>query len=103
MSFEFQSTLYHNQDAMCAAIAYEWMTAGGANSPDQVTELLSGRTAEALADEAIITWGLGCALEQDDSETWMQHRDITRDDIVTAFRYFIADRPDVKAAQADAE
>ena len=103
MSFEFQSTLYHTQSTTCAAIAYEWMTAGGANSPDQVTELLSGRTAEALADEAIIEWGLDQPSTQDDSQNWMQYRGVNRNDIVTAFRDFIADRPDLKAAQADAE
>ena len=29
MSHEFQSTLYPTARAMCDAIAYEWMTAGG--------------------------------------------------------------------------
>ena len=102
MSFEFQSTLYPTQTALCAAIAYEWITAGGSNSPEQVTEVVTGVTAEALADEAISSWGLDRPAYQDESQTWMQFRSIGRDDIVAACREFLANRPDWQARQAEA-
>ena len=45
-----------------AAVAYEFMTAGGLNTPEQITDLIANRSvteaAASLADEAAENWDL---------------------------------------------
>ena len=88
MSYEFQSTLHHNSAHMCAAIAYEWMTAGGLNKSSAVDEILADpkNTAQALAVECIEAWDL--------NGVWLAERESTQDDIEKAFTQFITQRPD---------
>lgn len=101
MSYEFQNILYRTEAAMLAAIACEWLTAGGANSSADIDEILQREdcTPESIARECIDGWGLDQAGEPDpysgdEPTTWMEDRDITEGDIVSAFREFIAKRPD---------
>ncbi len=88
MQNEFQGTLFATQRKMLDAIAYEWMTAGGAN--DSAT--IDGFTdigATALANDCIGAWDIDA--------DWLTERDITADDIHAAFARFLADRPDRNA------
>ena len=45
-----------------AAVAYQFMTAGGLNTPEQITDLINNRSvteaAASLADEAAENWDL---------------------------------------------
>jgi len=67
-----------------AAVAYEFITAGGMNSPDQVDELLShyvdDENVQSFTDEAF--------------ECWEMH--VTRDAFASAMMEFIQTRPDRK-------
>lgn len=58
MTYEFQGTLFRNSASMHDAIAYEWITAGGRNPPDDIAKSLSGATDATLANEAIAAWDL---------------------------------------------
>lgn len=53
MKYEFQNTLHTDSRSMCAAIAHEWMTAGGLNKPADVDDIASKTTAAAAAAECI--------------------------------------------------
>lgn len=86
MSYEFQNTLHQSPGQMCAAIAYEWMTAGGANKPAYVDEMVAQTTPAAEAASCIDGWDLHAE--------WLKDRDTTPDDIVAAFSEFFASRPD---------
>jgi hypothetical protein len=88
MNYEFQSTLHQNSHHMCAAIAHEWMTAGGMNSSAAISEILANpqNSARALATECIEAWDLNCK--------WLAERESTKEDIKSAFVAFIAQRPD---------
>lgn len=89
MNHEFQSTLYPTARAMCDAIAYEWMTAGGANSPSDIDALVLN--AQAYAEECITEWEL---LAQVDDSDWLAVRGASAADVLEAFERFIATRPD---------
>ena len=69
-------------EANPAAVAYEFMTAGGMNSPEQVTDLIGDRSA---ADAA-------ASFADDAAESWTLH--ISHADLQAAIADFIATRPD---------
>lgn len=89
MVTEFQGMSYNSQSAMLAAIAYEWMTAGGANSP-QVIDDMGDLDAAECAAECIRSWDL--------DDEWLEDREIDVEDIERAFADFIVNRPDIAAA-----
>jgi len=64
-------------------VAYEFMTAGGLNSPEQITDLIGNRSvteaAASLADEA--------------AENWDLH--VSPADLAEAIADFIETRPDI--------
>jgi hypothetical protein len=64
MSHEFQSTLYPTARAMCDAIAYEWMTAGGDNTSADIDEY-AAQGAQFHAEECIEGWGLLRVVDDD--------------------------------------
>lgn len=68
-----------------AAVAYEFMTAGGINTPEQITDMIGERSiadaADSFADEA--------------AENWTLHVDHA--DLQAAIAEFITDRPDIEA------
>jgi len=79
--------------AMCAHIAYSYMTADGKNDQQDLTSWIDYRTkhhadaAEHFAAEIIDELGL--------NPQWLTDRSITREDIVKAVRHFIKTRPDM--------
>jgi hypothetical protein len=81
MANEFQGTEFATRDMMLDAIAYEFMTAGGLNDSETVTELLENDTDENLAIEAIENWDLG---------------DVTADELAGAISDFRKMRPDAE-------
>lgn len=93
MAYEFQSMLHRNLSSMLDAIAYEFMTAGGANSPEMVDGLL-GEPA-ALAAECIEGWGLDQADMWDaEAQSHMDQHGYSAADLAEAIAGFIAARPD---------
>jgi hypothetical protein len=58
-SFAFQSMLYRTHREMLDAIAHEWLTAGGLNTPEIVAAITDSDAA--LAAECVEGWGLGQA------------------------------------------
>jgi hypothetical protein len=91
-NFEFQSILYHNAREVAAAIAGEWMTAGGMNCGSDIREFFLAHTNESLTDECISAWGLleivnadAVQFEGGEPETWLESRGIDRNSIITAF------------------
>ena len=93
MNYEFQSQLFDTARDMLNAVAYEWMTAGGNNTPEMIDTYPS--TPEADARECINGWGLDD--EASDGDSWMSRRDVSESDVVEAFKRFYATRPDRKA------
>jgi len=86
-NYEFQSGLYNSPSQMCAAIAAEWISAGGLNSQSDIENFLSEMTDEHLADECIAAWELDqpeIVLGIEDG-SWMSARDAERADLVRAF------------------
>ena len=65
-----------------AAVAYEFMTAGGMNTPEQVDDLLADQPDAAA-------WSAEAA------EQWTLH--VSLDDLTEALADFIANRPDRNA------
>lgn len=57
-SFQFAGRLYRNSREMHAAIAAEWLSAGGANSRATMIEFLAEASDEQLAAEAEASWEL---------------------------------------------
>ena len=57
MSYKFGGRLFRNSAEMHHAIAEQWLSAGGANTTDDMYEALDRRDSE-LADEAISAWDL---------------------------------------------
>jgi len=55
--FEFQGTLHRTFRAMHDAIAEEWLSAGGSNTPEAILQLLK-QPDELLAAEAAEAFGL---------------------------------------------
>jgi hypothetical protein len=90
MSHEFQSTLYPSSGAMCDAIAYEWMTAGGANSPAAIDAMT--QDAQHHAEECIEGWNLLAQTVTGDD--WLADRDSSAAEVLEAFERFFATRPD---------
>jgi hypothetical protein len=64
-SFQFMGRLYRNSAEMHAAIAEEWMSAGGSNSRADVREAFDRWSDEELADEVDEAWKLSYAPEFD--------------------------------------
>lgn len=58
MENQFQGMLFSTRDTMLDAIAYEFMTAGGLNDIEAVTDILKNGTDENLAIEATENWEL---------------------------------------------
>ncbi len=88
MRYEFQSKLYKTPDELCEAIASTWLSPGGHNDREQASAILAFKTNEALANDAIMGFGLDCREgHANDPEqcTWMEDRGITRENIVAAF------------------
>lgn len=103
MSFEFQSMLHRTRSAMLDAIAYEFMTAGGQNSPEMVDGLLGDPAA--LAAECIEGWRLDrVALDfapndlDEPQRSHMEKNGYDTGDLSEAIAAFIATRPDRAAA-----
>lgn len=89
---EFQSALFRTPSDVAAAIAVEWMSAGGCNDSDDIREAFSENTDEQLADRAISEWKLheianGDAVRRGDAkpQTWLDSRGLDRGAIVKAF------------------
>ena len=58
MSWTFQGIAYQTKRDYFAAIAQEWLSAGGANSRRYIREAFFDATDEELADEVIEGWSL---------------------------------------------
>jgi hypothetical protein len=58
MSWTFQGIAYQTKRDYYAAIAQEWLSAGGANSRRYIRETFFHATDEELADEVIEGWSL---------------------------------------------
>ena len=58
MTYAFQHTLYITSADAHAAMAAEWLTAGGWNSHTDVLRALRTHTDAELADEATAGWAL---------------------------------------------
>lgn len=102
---EFQSNLYRNTSDMLAAIAYEWLTAGGSNSTETVSEFLSDFSPKKAAEECISGWGFDEPTMIDADETGeeimvshMALNDYTASDLEAAFAAFAATRLDMADA-----
>lgn len=93
---EFSGQLYRTTSAMLDAIAHEFMTAGGLNSPAQINHMINaeGLTAERAAREAIEGWNLGHT-EYDDEPSHMAANSYSEDDLVAAMQKFFDERPDI--------
>jgi len=83
-SYEFQSMGYSSQRAMLDAIASEWVTAGGANSAQDVKMFLRDQSATELANECSDGWGLALTHE-DDVPSHMEKHDYDLADLREAF------------------
>jgi hypothetical protein len=93
MSYNFQSTLHPTSRAMCDAIAYEWMTAGGNNGPAIIDAMIAdGVTTKACAEECIEGWNL--LEESPTGANWLADRDSSAAEVLEAFDRFFATRPD---------
>lgn len=77
MTYEFQSTLFASLRRMADAIAFEWLSGGGANNLDTQRDFLYSHTDSQLADEAIYGWNL--------IGDWAEKRDFTREHLIEAF------------------
>lgn len=92
---EFAGTIYPSTGAMLSGIAYEYMTAGGINSPEQITDMIdNGLTPEQAAREAIEGW----TLDRPDGDDELSHMDAcgyTEAGLIEAMRQFFAARPDL--------
>jgi hypothetical protein len=93
--YEFQSALFRNSSAVASAIVNAWMTSGGAASAREVAESLAYFGDPLLADDCINSWGLleivnndESKFENAESETWLEIRGLTRDELVQAFTDF---------------
>lgn len=91
-TYEFQSSLFRNSSEVAAAIASEWMSAGGLNGRSDIRGFFADATDEALAGEAIGAWGLLEIVNQDEirfedakPETWLESRSLDHDALVRAF------------------
>lgn len=85
MSNKFQSTLFPSQRDMLDAIAAEWLTAGGANSNEDIRGFFLEYSDAEMAAEAIESWGLDQAADFDDGESHMKREDYTAEDLAQAF------------------
>jgi hypothetical protein len=81
-TYEFQSVLYPTWSAMVDAVAYEWLSAGGANNLESMREE-AARGAACLTAECIDGWGLD--RQDDDGADWMSSRDMTQENLQAAF------------------
>lgn len=94
MTYEFAGTLYPNCRAMLDAMAFDWMTAGGNNNPEDMDWLVNaGLTAKEASDECIDGWKLDEPLNGE-GESDMEKHGYDRDDLIAAFERFLATRPD---------
>lgn len=83
MAYEFQNMLFRTKDEMLLALVTEWLSAGGANSREDMRECLSDMTDDEWATELIESWGLD--QPNGDENTWMEKRDVTSFDITATF------------------
>ena len=74
MSWTFQGTAYQTKRDYYAAIARDWLSAGGLNSRQFVRETFAETSDDELADEVIEGWSLDG-----------QQPPFDRDDIAQAF------------------
>ena len=68
MSWTFQGTAYQTKRDYYAAIALEWLSAGGLHDRQSVRKTLAATSDDELADEAIEGWtfhGEGPPFERD--------------------------------------
>jgi hypothetical protein len=77
MTYEFQSTLFRNASEMHAAIAQEFLSAGGTASAAFQREYLADHSDAEIADEAIEGWNL--------SGEWAETSDFSREGLIAAF------------------
>ena len=82
----WNSTAFRSKFEMLAAIAEEWITAGGnADAQDEINTCDS-QTAAELAAECADAWGLGAARDMDgESESHMDAECYDLDDLAHAF------------------
>lgn len=96
MTYEFQSTLFRTSRDVADAIAEEWITAGGSNGPGFIADYLSAHTSEYVASEAIDGWDLNATVKtghfdedgNETTETWLESRELTAEDIAAAVDRF---------------
>lgn len=77
MSYEFNSTLFRTRAEMCAAIAAEYLSAGGLNSEADQRKFLAESTNAQMADDVIEGWAL--------TGEWAEARNFTREALIEAF------------------
>lgn len=80
---------------ICNILSFDFFTAGGLNSPAQITSLIANGLidADSAAQEAIEEWELDHA-EQGELSHMVQNG-YTREDLVGAMQRFIDQRPDI--------
>lgn len=81
--YEFQSVLYRTETEMLAAIAGEWISAGGQNTISDQHRFFIENTDEELAAECIDGWGLDVA--GDGSPSHMEFNGYSLSDLARAF------------------
>ena len=83
---------------MLDTIAYDWMTAGGSNDPEQVTHMLLGSRIDASAKECIECWGLDTVdmTGEPGDQTHMEANGYSTADMLDAFVRFALGRPDIE-------
>ena len=80
MGYDFQGCLYRTRYDLAAAVAGEWLSAGGANSLAEIAAIADD-DAE-IVDEIIVGWEL--------TPQWLETRSIDRSMLVRAVREYRA-------------
>lgn len=83
IQYEFGSIAYRNESDMLAAIAGEWLSAGGMNNEATQAQFLAEYSDADLAAECISEWGLDRG--DDEIESHMEFNSYTAADLAAAF------------------
>lgn len=81
--YEFQGIAFRSEADMLAAIAREWLSAGGLNSEAQQSQFLADDADDALAAECIEAWGLNQG--DDETKSHMEFNNYSAADLAAAF------------------
>jgi hypothetical protein len=98
MAYKFGGNLYPTRTGMIRGAVYDWWTADGANSPDQVDAIGCSLDGLAEADEMIEGWGLDVPGDDGDP-SWVAEHSITREELADTITEFWASRPDRRAGE----